>query len=108
MKIIRTSATISSIIFLTGCGTFNLGYVQPQAGKSPDNQNLDTLICKDQARLAAEAPDRQVGDFLLGFTIIGVPIAYELGKSKQREVFKECMTAKGYQIKPATDDKTGK
>ena len=83
---------------LTGCGTFNLGYVQPQAGRTSEQQQLDTLTCKDTARLAAESGDRQVGNFLLGMTIVGAPIAYELDRSKQREVFKECMQGKGYSI----------
>ena len=83
---------------LTGCGTFNLGYVQPQAGRTSEQQQLDTLTCKDTARLAAESGDRQVGNFLLGMTIVGAPIAYELDKSKKREVFKECMQGKGYSI----------
>ena len=83
---------------LTGCGTFNLGYVQSQAGRTAEQQQLDTLTCKDTARLAAESGDRQVGNFLLGMTIVGAPIAYELDRSKQREVFKECMQGKGYSI----------
>ena len=83
---------------LTGCGTFNLGYVQSQAGKTADQQQLDTLTCKDTAKLVSESGDRQVAQFLLGFTIVGYPIAYELDKSKKREVFKECMQGKGYSI----------
>lgn len=92
---------------LTGCGTFNLGYVQSQAGKTADQQQLDTLTCKDTAKLVSESGDRQVAQFLLGFTIVGYPIAYELDKSKKREVFKECMQGKGYSITsdqvPSTD-----
>jgi hypothetical protein len=33
-------------------------------------------------------------------TIVGVPLAYELEKSKQREVFVSCMTARGYAVRP--------
>lgn len=91
---------------LTGCGTFNLGYVKPQAGKTSDQQMLDTLTCKDQARLSTETAGKQVGDFLLGMTIIGAPMAYELDKKNKREFFKNCMNAKGYEVIPADDDST--
>jgi len=106
MKNIKVAIGIFVLITLTGCGTFNLGYVKPQAGKTPDQQMLDTLTCKDQARLATETAGKQVGDFLLGMTIIGVPMAYELDKKNKREFFKECMNTKGYEVIPADDDPT--
>ncbi len=71
-----------AILFLCACGTFQLGKVQPQYGKSRDQQQNDMLYCKDQAKMAANSADRQVGNFLLGMTIIGTPLAYELEKTK--------------------------
>lgn len=106
MNIVKTTAGIFILVTLTGCGTFNLGYVKPQTGKTPDQQMLDTLTCKDQARLATETAGKQVGDFLLGMTIIGAPMAYELDKKNKREFFKECMNTKGYEVIPADDDTT--
>jgi hypothetical protein len=83
------------------CGTYTLGIVRPQAGKSADQQQLDTLTCKDQAHLAVNSTGRQTGDFLLGLTIVGAPVAYEMDKSKERQVFADCMHARGYVVTPA-------
>jgi hypothetical protein len=82
----------------SGSGTFNLGNVHPQANKTADQQQLDTLSCKDQATLAVSSAGRQTGDFLLGLTIVGTPVAYELDKAKQRQVFADCMQARGYSV----------
>ncbi len=92
---------------LAACGTFPLGTVQPQTGKTADQQQLDTLSCKDQARLAVESAGRQTQDFLLGLTIVGAPVAYERDKSKEREVFTSCMQAKGYVVRPPSDEAPG-
>ncbi len=86
---------------VTACGTFNLGIVRPQAGKTSEQQQLDTLTCKDQANLAANTTGRQTGDFLLGMTIIGAPVAFEREKAKERAVFADCMQARGYVVTPA-------
>src|SRR3984957_3580401 len=85
---------------LAACGTFNLGNVHPQTNKTADQQQLDTLTCKDQATLAVSSAGRQTGDFLLGLTIVGTPVAYELDKAKQRQVFADCMQARGYSVTP--------
>jgi hypothetical protein len=85
---------------VTACGTYTLGNVHPQAGKSADQQQLDTLTCKDQANLAANTAGRQTGDFLLGLTIVGAPVAFEREKAKEREVFADCMKARGYVVTP--------
>jgi hypothetical protein len=92
---------------LTACGTFPLGTVQPQTGKTADQQQLDTLSCKDQARLAVETAGRETQDFLLGLTIIGAPVAYERDKAKEREVFTSCMQSKGYVVRPPSDEASG-
>jgi len=94
-------------MFFSGCGTFKLsGGIYPPAGKNSDQQQTDYLTCKDQALMEANTAGRQTGSFLLGMTIIGVPLAYELEKAKQREVFAECMRARGYTVLPI-DDKQG-
>jgi hypothetical protein len=83
---------------VAACGTFNLGNVHPQPNKTADQQQLDTLSCKDQATLAVSSAGRQTGDFLLGLTIVGTPVAYEMDKAKQRQVFADCMQARGYSV----------
>lgn len=91
-------------VSLTGCGTFQLGYVQPQPGKTADQQQLDTLTCKDQAKLAANSAERQTAYFLMGATWILAPAAFEWEKSTQRDVFKDCMGKRGYTVTPPKDD----
>jgi hypothetical protein len=85
---------------VAACGTFKLGIVHPQAGKTADQQQLDTLTCKDQAELAVNSAGHQTGDFLMGLTIVGAPVAYEMDKKKERQVFAECMKGRGYVVTP--------
>src|SRR5262249_46469082 len=61
------------------------------------------LTCKDQVKLEANTAGRQAGAFALGLTIVGAPIAFELEKAKQREVYKSCMEARGYRVLPPND-----
>jgi hypothetical protein len=96
--VLRTTLLLLLACSIAGCGTFTLGNVRPQTGKSPEQQQLDTLTCKDQANLAANSAGRQTGDFLLGLTIVGAPVAYEMDKAKQRQVFADCMKARGYVV----------
>jgi hypothetical protein len=99
----RVSILVVATVALAGCGTYQLAGSIQAIGKSAEQQQLDTLTCKDQARLAANTADRQVGAFLLGMTIVGTPVAFELEKAKQREVFASCMTARGYAVTPPSD-----
>ena len=97
-------ATGSITIFLTGCGTFQLSSgAVPLSYKTQDQMQIDNLSCKDQAKLEANTAERQAGAFALGLTIVGVPLAYELEKSKQREVYKSCMEKRGYRVLPPKD-----
>jgi hypothetical protein len=98
----KAFTTLGLTVLLTGCGSFMLGYVQPQAGKTAQDQQLDTLVCKDRAKTEANTSARQAGSFLAGMTIVGAPIAIEAEKAKQREVFTQCMGEKGYQVRPPT------
>lgn len=94
----------STILLLAGCGTFQLASgVIPSTPKTQEQQQLDNLGCKDQAKLEANTTGRQTGAFLLGMTIVGAPVAFEMEKAKQREVYKSCMEAKGYRILPPND-----
>lgn len=99
----KTIILVVSIATLAGCGSFQLGNVHPQSGKTAEQQQLDMLGCKDRAHIEANTAGRQVGSFIAGMTIIGAPIAFEAEKSKQREVFAECMQARGYTVTPAND-----
>lgn len=100
-RIIRLLPVLVLPLVVAACGTFPLsGNTYGPPGKTQDQHQMDILVCKDQAKLAANTTGRQTGAFLLGMTIIGAPVAFELEKAKQREVFTECMTARGYTVMP--------
>lgn len=90
-------------LVLAGCGTFSLGTAFPLQGQTKDQVQLAVLTCQDRAKLEANTAGRQAGSFALGLTIVGAPVAYELEKKKQREVWSECMTEKGYRVVPPDD-----
>lgn len=93
-------------VVLAGCGTFQLaGTIASTTAKTNDQQRLDLLQCKDRARLEANSAERQAGAFALGLTVVGAPLAYELEKRKQREVFATCMSELGYAVTPVTDER---
>lgn len=96
------NALFAITVLLSGCATFQLGYVHAQPGRTADQQQLDTLTCKDEAHLAAEGGGQQTKEFLLGLTIVGTPLALASDKAKQRAVFTQCMQCKGYSVSPAT------
>jgi hypothetical protein len=101
LRIIRLLPILVLPLVVAACGTFQLSKntIAP-AGKTADQHQMDILVCKDQAKLAANTTGRQTGAFLLGMTVIGAPVAFEMEKAKQREVFAECMTARGYTVVP--------
>lgn len=96
------NAVFASVVLLGGCATtFDLGKVHAQQGRTADQQQLDILTCKDQAHVAASGSGDYAKGFLLGLTVVGTPVAFKLDRDKQRRVFSECMTAKGYSVSPA-------
>lgn len=96
--------TMAIAILCAGCGTFQLSSgAVPLSPKSQDQMQIDNLTCKDQAKLAASTAGMQAGAFALGYTIVGIPLAFELEKAKQREVYKSCMETRGYRVLPPND-----
>lgn len=97
----KVVAVVAVALALGGCaGTFPLGNVKPQVGRTADQQQLDTLTCKDQAQQAANTNGRVAASFVAGLTIVGAPIAIAADHAKQRDVFSQCMAAKGYTVTP--------
>ena len=85
---------------VAGCGSFPLGTVYAAKGQTTQQRDAEMLVCKDRAKNEANTDARVAGSFLAGLTIIGAPIAIEAEKSKQREVFAQCMTERGYRVEP--------
>lgn len=84
---------------LSACGTYNLANsVQAPLDKSGSQKETDTLACTHQADMAVNSAGRQVGDFILGATIIGAPVAYQMDKKSARNAFANCMNARGYNL----------
>jgi len=100
---LKFAACAVGALLCTACGTYPLGYSQGRRGQTKEQLQLDMLTCKDEAHNAASSGDRQAGAFLLGMTIVGVPLAYELEKQKTREVYGTCMQARGYTYTPPTE-----
>ena len=86
-------------VTLSACGTFPLASsIQSPINKDQTQRETDILFCTHQADMAVNSASNQAGDFLLGATIVGAPIAYEMDKSKERGIFASCMTARGYNL----------
>lgn len=94
---------ILPLLLATACTQFSLGFVQPQPGKSTAQMQFDMAVCKNEAFNAAGTPDKQAGAFLLGLTLVGAPVAYEMDKATQRSVFRSCMLGLGYVVTPASE-----
>lgn len=91
---------------LAGCGTFKLASGgTPPVGKTVDQQTMDVLVCKDEARTRSQAADKQARGFALGFflPVVGIAVDYQAQKADQRASFKSCMERRGYSITTATD-----
>jgi hypothetical protein len=97
------TSVIFSVLFMSGCGTFDLGTVYPVSGQSVAQRDSDMAVCKVKAYEAANSKERQAGNFVAGLTIIGAPIAIEEEKKLQRRIFKECLEEKGYAVEPPNE-----
>lgn len=84
---------------LSSCGTFKLATsIQAPVDKSASQKETDALVCTHRADLAMNSASQQAKDFLLGATIIGVPLAQQMDKVTARNAFADCMTARGYNL----------
>ena len=99
----KTAAVVLLCSALTGCGTYSLGRAFPQKGETQDQVRLAVLDCQDKAKNEANTDGRVAASFAAGLTIIGAPIAIAEERRKTREVWQECMKAKGYRVEPPDD-----
>ncbi len=83
--------------FLAGCSV-SLGTAEWQPGKTVNDRNLDVLVCQREAEQTARTAERETAYTFLGFTLIGLPAAYEWDKATLRDVFKRCMAQRGYTV----------
>ncbi len=88
-------------LICVGCGPYSLGGVNTlPPGKTAQDLKLDMLVCQHQAQLEVDRPANQVADFLLGFTLIGAPVAIVTDRQMQRQSWQTCMTEAGYTVVP--------
>jgi hypothetical protein len=90
-------------LFLVACGgTFPLfGAVEAPHGTSANQQTVDIAYCKSQAVDQASNNGEQAEAFLFGSA------ARKKEETLERNVFSECMTAKGYTVVPVQAAKAG-
>lgn len=99
MQASRSFAITAAALLLTGCATtFTLGTVHAQPQATAAQQQLDTLVCKDQAAVRAAGAGPQATGFVLGLTVVGLPAARGMDREIQRTEFKNCMALKGYTV----------
>lgn len=105
-----TIAVLAATVICSGCGSYPLGTAFPERNQSKDEIRLATLECKDRAKIEANSDARVASSFFAGLTIVGAPIAIAEERRKTREVWQDCMLAKGYRVVPpegmALDAKT--
>jgi hypothetical protein len=97
---VKTLYTLALALPLAGCGSFPLGTSDPQQSQTRAQIDSDILFCKDKAKTEANTDARQVGSFIAGMTIIGIPLAVESERAKQREIYAACMGERGYRVVP--------
>ena len=104
----RRLPILTLLLFCAACGTFPLsGKIYPPADKTSEQERADILTCKARAKDAATTVSQEEVPSILGMTLIGAYVANEIGKPKQREVFKTCMERLGYSVTPPNDDAPG-
>jgi uncharacterized lipoprotein YajG len=94
----RTTLTILSAILLAGCGSYPLGTSYPQNGQAPAQIEQDILVCKDRAAIADGSSERMAQAAIAGVLPGGLPVTIMESRRYQREVFTQCMTARGYRV----------
>lgn len=94
----RSTVILVACAALAGCGSFPLGTSYPQKGQTQHEVDADILYCKDWSKTATDTDARIAGSFLAGLTIIGAPIAIKSARDRHRELFSECMSARGYKV----------
>lgn len=94
------SSLILVCLGLAGCGSFPLGTAYAQQGQTRAQLDADILFCKDKARTEADTSARQVGNFIAGLTLVGIPVAVADERRVQREIYAQCMTERGYRVVP--------
>jgi Short C-terminal domain len=93
-------AVLAATAMCSGCGSFPLGTAFPERNQSKDETRLAVLECQDRAKTEANSDARVAGSFIAGLTIVGAPIAIAEERRKTREVWQDCMLAKGYRVVP--------
>lgn len=85
---------------LAGCGTVPLGYVYSEQNQLPEQRKADIDACSAQARADLDTPERVNSARVKGATLVGLPGAIVDERTAYRELFRECITARGYRWEP--------
>lgn len=96
------AAALLVCVALSACGTFPLGTSYPLQGQTRAQTDQSIAECQLRAHEEANSPSRVAGSFVAGATLVGAPVAVAEERRKQREVFAQCMTERGYRVVPPT------
>lgn len=99
--IMKGFSALAVVLSVSACSNFSLGMVHPYPGATKSQMSYDVGVCRDAAYREAGTSDKQAAAFLMGLTIVGAPVAYEMDKATQRAVFRDCMWSRGYAVTPA-------
>ena len=91
---------------VASCSFRLAGKIYAPPGKSGEQQRIDVVACRDRATSDANkiSVSEEIGAIVLGWSVVGAPIVFAESRSKQRELFAQCMKARGYTVLPPDDD----
>jgi uncharacterized lipoprotein YajG len=95
---VRKTLSILAVVLLAGCGSYPLGTSHPQQGQAQAQVDQDILVCKDRAAIADGSSERMAQAAIAGVLPGGLPVTIMESRRYQREVFTQCMTARGYRV----------
>lgn len=89
-----------TVVLLSGCGSFPLGNYQGLQGQTRSQADQDLLFCEHWSKNETDTSTRVAASFVAGMTIVGAPIAIHSARERQRELWRQCMTDRGYAVTP--------
>jgi hypothetical protein len=83
---------------LCACTSFQYGATTPPTTKTIGQQEIDAAHCERAANREINSTSGLITDFLLGTTIIGVPLAIANDRHRAQLAYAQCMAERGYTV----------
>lgn len=95
----RTTLITAACIALAGCSAMTpMPDVQPQLGKTAQEQETARSECRSIALSKIRAPEFYAGAAVTGLSVVGHPAYVVYLRETQRGFFKDCMAERGYAV----------